>query len=85
MGNLGPALVCGVMAGSLAQITYPLDLIRRTALHSRTHAWDTARLLIDQGGVLGLYRGSVANLVKVCPYFGLQFFFYEFFLSEQFV
>jgi hypothetical protein len=83
-GGAPASLACGVMAGMLAQITYPLDLIRRSALHNKMHAYDTARVLIDQGGVLGLYRGSVANLVKVAPLFGLQFMMYELFLASDF-
>lgn len=80
-----PYLASGVFAGTFAQITYPLDLIRRTALHKRMHAYDTARMLINEGGVLALYRGSVANLAKVAPYFGLQFMLYELLLSRSLI
>lgn len=67
----------GVLAGGLAQITYPFDLIRRTALHQNLHSYDAALVLLHEGGLLGLYRGSVANLAKVLPLFGIQFLAYE--------
>ncbi len=72
-----PVVTAGVAAALLAQITYPLDLIRRTALHRSLHAYDTAQLLVNEGGVLGLYRGSVANMIKIAPLFALQFVIFE--------
>ena len=72
-----PFAVGGMAAAVLAQITYPLDLIRRTALHGNLHAYDAAQQLVSRGGWLGLYRGSVANLVKVAPLFAIQFLVYE--------
>jgi solute carrier family 25 phosphate transporter 23/24/25/41 len=79
----GSVAAAGVAAGLLAQITYPLDLVRRTALHRGVHAYDTAQMLVSEGGVLGLYRGSVANIVKIAPLFALQFLLYEYLMQTQ--
>ncbi len=79
----GSVAAAGVAAGVLAQITYPLDLVRRTALHRGVHAYDTAQMLVNEGGVLGLYRGSVANMVKIAPLFALQFLVYEYLMQTQ--
>ena len=67
----------------LAQITYPLDLVRRTALHTNLHAFDTAQQIVARDGLLGLYRGSVANLLKVAPLFGVQFLVYELIVEHK--
>lgn len=81
-GRIFPFLACGAMAAFLGQATYPFDLIRRTALHNGLHAMDTAHLLIQSGGLLGLYRGSVANLFKVVPLYAVQFCAYEILLRN---
>lgn len=71
------AATSGTSAAIFAQLTYPLDLIRRTALHRGMHAFDAAYALVQQGGMLGLYKGSVANLLKVIPLFAIQFLCFE--------
>jgi hypothetical protein len=83
--SIYPYVVAGVMAGAFAQVTYPLDLIRRTALHQNLHAYDAVQMLVREGGLLGLYRGSVANLLKVAPLFGLQFLLYEMMMGSDLV
>jgi hypothetical protein len=67
----------------LAQLTYPLDLVRRTALHKSVHAYDTAQQIVARDGLLGLYRGSVANLLKVAPLFAVQFLVYEMLITTK--
>lgn len=76
-GKILPFFVCGVAAGAFAQLTYPLELLRKTALYEGLHAFDATRKIVLKEGILGLYKGSVANLFKVAPLFGLQFACYE--------
>lgn len=74
---LPAALVCGTLAGTFAQLTYPFDVVRKTAVLENLHAFDTVHMLVRQGGVLGLYKGAVANVVKVAPFFAIQFCIFE--------
>ncbi len=74
------ALAFGALAGCFAQLTYPFDLIRKTALQQHLHSFDTVHMLVRHGGILGLYKGSVANLIKVRTAFscGVQESFFNF-------
>ena len=80
----------GLLAGSIAQtISFPFDTLRKKmqaqnkkALTSDvdvefTGLWDCACKTVKKNGVLGLWRGTLANLAKVAPYAGLMFFFNE--------
>lgn len=82
--NVGERLLAGGMAGMTAQaITYPLDFIRArltlqggssVAYRGITHGLVT---VVNQSGVLGLYKGLWPSLVGVFPYIGIDFAVYE--------
>ena len=80
----------GCLAGSIAQtISFPFDTIRKKMQAQNKLAassdvdiefnglWDCACQTVKKNGILGLWRGTLANLAKVAPYAGLMFFFNE--------
>ena len=70
----------GAMGGAVAKTTVaPLE---RTKIYFQTHPERNYRIkgavkylkkLYSQDGVLSLWRGNSANMVRVIPYAGLQF------------
>ncbi|EGV60130.1 hypothetical protein PSN45_002129 [Yamadazyma tenuis] len=86
-------VVASSMGGFLSVLaTYPLDLIRarisvRTAslakldkgkLMKPPGVWATAReVVVNEGGVLALYRGMVPTSLGVVPYVAINFTLYE--------
>eukprot|EP01094_Clydonella_sp_ATCC50884_P028013 TRINITY_DN8284_c0_g1_i2.p1 TRINITY_DN8284_c0_g1~~TRINITY_DN8284_c0_g1_i2.p1 ORF type:complete len:366 (+),score=84.61 TRINITY_DN8284_c0_g1_i2:256-1353(+) len=81
-------LVAGWLAGAFAQtISYPFDLIKkRLQVQSDTIGMppvryagmvDCARQIFRAEGVLGFYKGTLANLAKVAPFVAIQFACYE--------
>jgi solute carrier family 25 protein 43 len=90
--ELGPAenFINGCLAGAFAQtFSFPFDTIRKKMqAQSRaadavkadvqfTGMFDCFRQTIKQNGVLGMWRGTTANLAKVAPYAGLMFLSFE--------
>jgi solute carrier family 25, member 43 len=80
----------GCLAGSIAQtISFPFDTIRKKMQAQNKKAvtsdvdiefnglWDCIVKTVKSNGVIGLWRGTLANLAKVAPYAGLMFFFNE--------
>merc|ERR1711937_215972 len=58
-------LALGCVAGAVAQTgAYPFDLMRK-------------RFMAQSEGFLGLYKGTVPNLLKVCPYAAIMWAGYE--------
>ncbi|CAO3620562.1 unnamed protein product [Cunninghamella blakesleeana] len=79
-------LVCGALAGSIAQtITYPLDVLRRrfqvvgmtTAGYKYNGTIDAITTMIRREGVKSLYKGLIPNYLKVAPAIGVSFVTYE--------
>ncbi|CAO3588864.1 unnamed protein product [Absidia cylindrospora] len=79
-------LVCGALAGSIAQtITYPLDVLRRrfqVAGMANTGfkyngTVDAIRTMVPSEGVRSLYKGLIPNYLKVAPAIGVSFVTYE--------
>ncbi|KAI7868874.1 mitochondrial carrier domain-containing protein [Spinellus fusiger] len=79
-------LVCGALAGSIAQtITYPLDVLRRrmqvtgmaSIEYKYTGTWDAIKCMVKKEGILSLYKGNAANYLKVAPAIGVSFVTYE--------
>jgi solute carrier family 25 protein 43 len=82
----------GCLAASFAQtFSFPFDTIRKKLqAQSRTVSdemrpdvefngmFDAFRQTIKKNGVLGLWRGTTANLAKVAPYAGIMFAAFEF-------
>ncbi|KAK8809701.1 hypothetical protein WA158_000644 [Blastocystis sp. Blastoise] len=82
--------VNGCLAGAFAQtFSFPFDTVRKK-MQAQSCAmdgpkadvefnglWDCFAKTIKAKGVLGLWKGTVANLVKVTPYAGLMFWFNE--------
>ncbi|XP_002733121.2 solute carrier family 25 member 43-like, partial [Saccoglossus kowalevskii] len=81
----------GCLAAAVAQTaSYPFDTIRKklqaqskvlpgnggcdVRFHSLTMGF---RVIIDRHGIVGLWRGLTANLLKVVPYHGLMFATFE--------
>jgi solute carrier family 25 protein 43 len=89
----------GCMAGAFAQtFSFPFDTVRKK-LQAQSKVQDSKvvqadvefdgmldcfRQTIKKNGVLGLWRGTTANLAKVAPYAGLMFFGFEF-AKKQFL
>eukprot|EP00124_Ichthyophonus_hoferi_P002882 Ihof_evm2s219 gene=Ihof_evmTU2s219 len=79
-------LGCGALAGVIAQtFIYPLDLVRRrmqmkgipgSSFHYST-TLDALITIINLEGVRGLYKGLVANYLKVIPSVSISFVTYE--------
>jgi solute carrier family 25 protein 43 len=82
----------GCAAAAFAQtFSYPFDTLRKKMqAHSATlpmsmrpdieitGLWDALRKTIRLNGLVGLYAGITANLVKIVPYSGATFAVYEF-------
>lgn len=81
-------LALGCLAGAVAQtFAYPFDLVRKRMMaqskaegmlgerySGMTNAFMT---IIREEGPLGLYKGTVPNLLKVCPYAAIMWLSYE--------
>lgn len=81
-------LVLGCISGAVAQTgAYPFDLIRKRFMASskaegmlKTEykgTLDGFRQIVKEEGWLGLYKGTVPNLLKVCPYAAIMWATYE--------
>jgi solute carrier family 25 phosphate transporter 23/24/25/41 len=76
----------GMLSSSVAQVvSYPLALIR-TRLQAQggsgcpikyTGMADVARQTVQREGVRGLYKGLLANLVKLAPAAGISWYIFE--------
>ncbi|KAF9170887.1 hypothetical protein BGX20_008376 [Mortierella sp. AD010] len=84
--SVGRKLLCGALAGSIAQtITYPLDVLRRRmqvtqmagVSYKYSSTWDGVKKILKQEGVRGLYKGMVPNYLKVAPAISISFVVYE--------
>jgi len=81
-------LALGCVSGAVAQTgAYPFDLMRKRFMaQSKAEGMlkteysgimDCARQIVQKEGVLGLYKGTVPNLLKVCPYAAIMWAGYE--------
>jgi len=82
-------LACGATAGTVGQtVAYPLDLIRRRLQvqafsnipNENMHyqgTWDAFRKILKHEGVIGLYRGTWPNYLKVVPSISVSFLIFE--------
>lgn len=81
-------LALGCVAGAVSQTTaYPFDLIRKRLMAQSkakgmletkyTGTWDAFGKIIKEEGFLGLYKGTVPNLLKVTPYAAIMWASYE--------
>jgi hypothetical protein len=81
-------LVLGCVAGAVAQTAaYPFDLIRKRFMAQsnapgmlKTEYKSTLgcfKQIIQEEGFFGLYKGTVPNLLKVCPYAAIMWATYE--------
>jgi hypothetical protein len=81
-------LILGCISGAVAQTgAYPFDLIRKRFMAAskaegmlKTEykgTWDGFRQIVKEEGFLGLYKGTVPNLLKVCPYAAIMWATYE--------
>jgi len=76
-------LTAGLIAASVAQtLAHPLHVLKERVKKypvgsSKMNVFTFATQIIRQDGFLGLYRGTLANLVKSAPYLAIQFAFYE--------
>jgi solute carrier family 25 (mitochondrial phosphate transporter), member 23/24/25/41 len=80
-------LLCGAASGSLSTlVTFPFDTVRRRMqiqnLHisksSRLSAMGQIKVLMQNEGIRGLYRGLTPELLKVVPMVGTMFVVYEY-------
>jgi hypothetical protein len=81
-------LALGCVAGAVAQTAaYPFDLMRKRFMAQSNapgmlktqykSTWGCAREIVQKEGFLGLYKGTVPNLLKVCPYAAIMWAAYE--------
>ncbi|KAF0692384.1 Aste57867_16530 [Aphanomyces stellatus] len=74
-------LLLGSLSGAVAQmVAYPFDTIKkRLQLQAATKSGmiDCFHHIVRTDGVRGLYRGSVANMVRLVPYSAVMFASYE--------
>jgi solute carrier family 25 phosphate transporter 23/24/25/41 len=74
-------LVLGGLAGTAAaSACYPLDTVRRRMqMRGRTYdsLFDALRTILRTEGVLGFYKGWLANTLKVAPMSAIRFVSYE--------
>lgn len=77
-------LVLGAVSGLVAQpATYPLDSIKKRLQAQGpgnilyTGMWDCGQKVVRQDGLVGLYRGTLANIVRIIPYSAIMFTTYE--------
>lgn len=87
------AFINGCVAGAVAQtVSFPFDTIRKKMQAQSLTVPLTMRpdvefkgmvdcfvQTVNSNGVIGLWRGNAANLVRIVPYAGLMFATYEFF------
>lgn len=81
-------LILGCISGAVAQTgAYPFDLLRKRFMASskaegmlKTEykgTLDGFKQIVKEEGYLGLYKGTVPNLLKVCPYAAIMWATYE--------
>lgn len=81
-------LVLGCISGAVAQtFAYPFDLIRKRMMaqskakgmlaEKYSGTGDAFKQIIRDEGFFGLYKGTVPNLLKVCPYAAIMWASYE--------
>jgi len=81
-------LILGCISGAVAQtFAYPFDLMRKRFMAQSnapgmlktnyTSTWGCAKEIIANEGFLGLYKGTVPNLLKVAPYAAIMWATYE--------
>jgi len=81
-------LALGCVAGAVAQqAAYPFDLIRKRFMAQSnaagmlktqyTGTWSCFADIVKKEGFLGLYKGTLPNLLKVCPYAAIMWATYE--------
>ncbi|ANB14908.1 Leu5p [Sugiyamaella lignohabitans] len=78
-------LTAGGLSGLFAQTaSYPLEVVRRrmqvsgaVGNHERQHIISTAKLIIRERGIRGLFVGLTIGYMKVVPMFACSFFVYE--------
>ncbi len=79
----GTALVAGGLAGMLAKtVVAPLERIK--IMFQVTHEPfllskfpEVMTAIVNKDGVLALWRGNAANMLRVAPYAGIQFMVYD--------
>ncbi|KAG2186534.1 hypothetical protein INT44_002758 [Umbelopsis vinacea] len=85
-------LVCGALAGSIAQtVTYPLDVLRRrmqvtgmASMHYKYRGtWDATKTMVQKEGFRGLYKGMIPNYLKVAPAISISFVTFNVWNSVQ--
>ena len=73
---------CGAASAMIAtSICYPLDVVRRRMqLKGTTYksTMDASSTIVREEGVLGLYKGQLANLLKTVPNNAVRFIAFEF-------
>lgn len=88
----GEHFIGGCLAAAFAQtFSYPFDTLRKKMqAHSATlpmsmrpdieitGLWNALRKTIRLNGLVGLYAGTTANLIKIVPYSGVTFAVYEY-------
>jgi len=78
-------LICGGMAGSVAQtITYPFDVLRRKMQMQGYHShpaypstWNCIVSIWKSESIYGFYKGLIPNYLKVVPSMSISFVVYE--------
>lgn len=80
--------VCGGIAGGAASIVAtPLDVIRTRIIvqdkaKGYTNSIQATRVILQQDGIRGLYRGFTPSLMQIIPLAGLNFLFYNFYCDQ---
>ena len=81
MTRSGALLGLGAAAGLFAQTCcYPLDTVRRRMQMAGTtysSIADAFHTIVRQEGVRGLYKGQIANAIKVMPNNGVRFLAFD--------
>lgn len=81
-------LALGCVAGAVAQTgSYPFDLMRKRFMAQSkaegmlrteyTSVFGCAKEIVQKEGFFGLYKGTIPNLLKVCPYAAIMWAGYE--------
>ncbi|OAD77827.1 hypothetical protein PHYBLDRAFT_16653 [Phycomyces blakesleeanus NRRL 1555(-)] len=80
-GHLGAAAVSKLIAACVA---YPHEVIRtrlrqpaENGIHKYTGLWQCLRLIVKEEGMVALYGGMTAHLMRVVPNAAIMFFCYE--------
>ncbi|KNC76356.1 hypothetical protein SARC_11141 [Sphaeroforma arctica JP610] len=85
--GVGTRLTCAALAGALSQtVTYPLDVIKRrmqvmemsSSRYHYTGVLDAFKTIKRSESWRGLYRGLLANYIKVVPSITASYFTYEY-------